>query len=279
MPMILWFPTRLVFGVRKPRKKILGNEFAGEVEKVGKIVKNFQPGDQVFGYRGQSMGCYAEYLTMPEDGTVALKPTTMTFEEAVVLPYGAIMTNLLKKGDIKPGHKVLINGASGGIGSASVQVAKNLGAKVTGVCGTQRLEFVKSLGADYVIDYTKDDWTQNGETYDLIFDVLGRSSFRKCKNSLKKNGRYLLASFKIGDLFQMLRTKLIGSKKVICAIAPESSADLKKFKELVEAGKIKAIIDKQFPLEQTVEAHKYVESGLKKGHVVITMEHNANIGD
>ncbi|MFW9904319.1 MAG: NAD(P)-dependent alcohol dehydrogenase [Candidatus Thorarchaeota archaeon] len=273
MPMLLWLPTRLVFGFRKPRKKILGNEFAGEVVEVGKDVTKFQPGDQVYGYRGQRMGCYAEYLTMPENGTVTLKPTNLTFAEATVIPYGAIMTNLLKKGNINPGSKVLINGASGGIGSASVQVAKNLGAEVTGVCGTPRLEFVKSLGADKVIDYTQEDFTQNGETYDLIFDILGKSSFRKCKNSLNQNGCYLLASFKMGDFFQMLITKLIGSKKVICTFSSESGNDLSEMKELVEVGKFKVIIDKKFLLEQTPEAHEYVESGLKKGHVVITLDH------
>jgi NADPH:quinone reductase-like Zn-dependent oxidoreductase len=279
MPFIFRLFARLDFGLRKPRKKILGNEFAGEVKAVGKKVKQFSPGDQVYGYRGQRMGCYAEYLTMPEDSTVALKPTNMTFAEAAAVPYGTIMTNLLKKRDIKPGDKVLINGASGGIGSAAVQVVKNLGAEVTGVCGTPRLEFVKSLGADKVIDYTQDDFTQNGETYDLIFDVLGKSSFRKCKNSLKENGYYLLASFKMGDVLQMIKTKLRGSKKVICAITSESGEDLKEMKKQIEAGKFKAIIDKQFPLEQTAEAHKYVESGNKKAYVVITMGHHTDIGD
>jgi len=182
---------------------------------------------------------------------------------------------LREKGNIRPGHKVLVNGASGSIGSAAVQLATaHFGAIVTGVCGTPRLDFVKSLGADKVIDYTKEDFTQSGEIYDLIFDVLGKSSFTRCKGCLSKNGRYLLASFKMRQLLQMLWTSMIGTKKVVCALAPGSTQDLISVRELVEAGKIKAAIDRRFPLEQTAEAHRYVESGLKKGHIAITMEDN-----
>jgi NADPH:quinone reductase-like Zn-dependent oxidoreductase len=276
MPTPLWLPTRIMFGFRKPRIKTLGAELAGEIESVGKDVKLFRKGDQVFGYRGASMGANAEYLCMPEDGCVAIKPTNMTYEEAAVVPYGAMMAwNLLRKVNIQPGQKVLVNGASGGIGSAAVQLAKShFGAEVTGVCSTLRLELVKSLGADKVIDYTKEDFTKSGETYDLIFDILGKSSFSRCKSSLKQNGRYLLASFKTRQLFQMLWTKIIGSKKVICALASDGRQDLISIKELIEAGKIKAVIDKRYPLEQIAEAHSYVEKGLKRGNVVITVEHN-----
>ena len=271
MPFFFWLPTRLAFGLGKPRNHILGSEFAGEVEAVGKAVTRFKPGDQVFGYPGQSFGAYAEYFCMPDDGALTMKPANMTYEEAAVIPYGAIMAlNLLRKVNVQPGHKVLINGASGGIGSAAVQIAKHFGAQVTGVCGTPRLEFVKSLGADQVIDYTKEDFTQNGETYDLIFDILGKGSFARCKNSLKPSGIHLFASFKMKQLFQMLWT-LTGGKKVICAIAPGSTEDLISVKELVEAGKIKAIIDRCYPIEQAAEAHRYVEEGHKKGNVVITM--------
>ena len=182
--------------------------------------------------------------------------------------------NLLRKMNIQPGQKVLINGASGGIGSAAMQIAKHFGAEVTGVCGTPRLEFVKSLGADKVIDYTKDDFTKNGETYDLIFDILGKSSFSQCQSSLKPNGTLLFASFKMKQLFQMLWTSRAGTKKVICAIAPGSVEDLISVQELVETGKIKSIIDRRYPLEQTAEAHRYVEQGHKKGNVVITVDHN-----
>ena len=277
MPFLFWLINKMVFGFRKPKKNILGAELAGEVEAVGKDVKTFKYGDQVFGYPGQSMGAYAEYTCMPENGMLASKPANITFEEAAVVPYGAIMAlGLLKgKGNIQSGHKVLINGASGGIGSAAVQIAKNLGAHVTGVCGTPRLKFVKSLGADKVIDYTQEDFTQRGETYDLIVDILGKSSFSRCKSALKQDGRYLLASFKMKQLFQMLWTKIRGGKRVICAIAPASTEDLIAVKELIVAGKIKAVIDKRFPLEKTAEAHRYVEQGHKKGYVVITVEHNS----
>jgi len=279
MPLPLLLPTRLMFGFKKPRKRILGSEFAGEIEAVGKDVKRFRKGDQVFGYRGANFGAYAEYLCMPEDGSVAIKPANMTHEEAAAVPYGGIMAlNLLSKANIQPGQKVLVNGASGGIGSAAVQLAKYYGAEVTGVCGTPRLEFVKSLGADKVIDYTQEDFTQSGETYDLIFDILGKSSFSRCKSSLKQNGRYLLASFKMRQLFQMLWTSIIGSlpgrqtgKKVICALSTESAEDLIFIKELIEAGKYISIIDRRYPLEQTAEAHRYVEAGHKKGNVVITI--------
>jgi NADPH:quinone reductase-like Zn-dependent oxidoreductase len=272
MPLAFWLPARMYFGFTKPRINILGNEFAGEVEAVGKDVKRFRKGDQVFGYRGQSMGANAEYLCMREDGLVAIKPANMTYEEAASVPYGALTAlNLLRKVNIQPGQKVLINGASGGIGSAAVQLAKYFGAEVTGVCGTPRLEFVKALGADKVIDYTKEDFTKNGETYDLIFDILGKSSFSRCKNSLKQNGRYLLASFKMAQLFQMLWTSMIGDKKVICALSSENPKDLIFIKELVEAGKIKSIIDRCYPLEQIAEAHRYIEKGNKKGNVVLTV--------
>jgi NADPH:quinone reductase-like Zn-dependent oxidoreductase len=273
MPFLFYFPARMAFGFSKPKMQILGSELAGEVEAVGKDVKRFKKGDQVFGYRGASMGASAEYICMPENGMVTLKPANITYAEAAVIPYGALTAlNLLRNVNIQPGQKVLIHGASGGIGSAAVQLAKYYGAEVTGVCGTPRLEFVKALGADHAIDYTKTDFTHNGETYDLIFDILGKSSFARCKNSLKPNGIYLLASFKMKQLLQMLWTKINGSKKVICALSGEKAEDLLIIKELIEAGKLKAIIDRRFPLEQTAEAHRYIEEGHKKGNVVITLE-------
>ena len=275
MPLPLWLLSRMYFGFTKPRVNILGSEFAGEVEAMGKKVKRFRKGDQVFGYRGQKMGASAEYLCMPEDGLVAIKPAKMTYEEAATVPYGVLTAlSLLRKANIQRGQKVLINGASGSIGSAAVQLAKYFGAEVTGVCGTPRLEFVKILGADKVLDYTREDFTKNGETYDLIFDILGKSSFSSSKSSLKQNGIYLLASFKIKQLFQMLWTSIMPGKKVICMLSSENPKDLIFIKELVEAGKIKSIIDRCYPLEQTAEAHRYVEKGYKKGSVIITMENN-----
>jgi len=274
MPMPLWLAARLMFGFRRPRRGILGSEFAGEIESVGKDVKRFRKGDQVFGYLGQNMGANVEYLCMPEDGMVAIKPANMTYEEAAAVPYGGIMAlSLLRKVNIQREQKVLINGASGGIGSLAVQLAKVFGAEVTGVCSTPRLGYVKSLGADKVIDYTKEDFAKNDEKYDLIFDILGKSSFSRCKRSLTQNGRYLLASFKMRKLFQMLGTSIIGSKKVICALASEKSEDLIYLKELVEAGKIISVIDRCYPLEQTAAAHRYVEAGHARGKVVITVGH------
>lgn len=273
MPAPLYLPARMSFGWNKPKMNILGSELAGEVETIGKDVTKFKTGDQVFAYLGMNMGANAEYVCISEAGTVALKPVNLSYEEAATLPYGAIMaTSLLGKANIQRGQKALINGASGGIGSMAVQLAKHFGAEVTGVCGTPRLEFVKSLGADKVIDYTKEDFTQNGETYDLIFDILGRSSFSKLKRSLKPNGIYLLASYKMKALSQMLWTSITGSKqKVICAFANETAESLVFVKGLVEQGKIKTIIDKCFPMEQAAEAHRYVEEGHKQGNVVITV--------
>ena len=269
MSFLMWLFARIFFGFRKPKVKILGSEFAGEIESVGKDVERFKEGDQVFGYKGMNMGAYAEYLCMSEKGTVALKPTNMTFEEASTVS-GNSMTarNILSKVNIQSGQKVLINGASGGIGSIALQIAKNSGAEVTGVCGTPRLEMVKALGADKVIDYTKEDFTQSGETYDLIFDVLGKSSFSRSKKVLNKNGIYLLANFKSRQMLQALRTKIVGSKKVKCVLSFEE--DIEAIKELVEAGKIKSFIDKSFPMDKATESHDYVEKGLKKGYVVIT---------
>ncbi len=275
MPFLFWLFAKMSLGFTSPKIAILGSEFSGEVEATGKDVSRFKPGDQVFGYLGMSMGTYAEYLCMPENGMVAPKPANMTYEEAAAVPYGALTAlSLLRKANIQPGQKVLINGASGGIGSAAVQLAKYYGAEVTGVCGTPRLGFVKALGADKVIDYTQEDFTRNGETYDLIFDILGKSSFSHCKSSLKPNGRQLFASFKMKQLFQMLWTSKMSSQKVICALSTEKAEDLIVIKELVEAGKIKVIIDRCYPFEQAAEAHRYVETGHKKGSVVITVGHN-----
>jgi NADPH:quinone reductase-like Zn-dependent oxidoreductase len=272
MPAPLYLYPKIAFGFRKPKRTILGAEFSGTVEAVGTEVTKFSKGDEVFGYVADKVGCYAEYRCVPEDISVALKPTNMTHGEAAAVTYGGIIAlTLVRKMNIQPGQKILIVGASGSIGSAAVQITKSLGADVTGVCGTPRLEFVKALGADKVIDYTKEDFTQSGETYDIIFDTYNKGSFGRSKKSLVKNGRYILASFSMRQIFTMLRTKLIGNKKLICSMA--LNEDLDGVKELIDEGKIKAVIDKSFPLEKTAEAHKYVEEGHKKGHIVITLDH------
>ena len=272
MPGILLLPARMEFGIRKPKKYILGSEFSGEIEAVGKEITRFKVGDAVFGYRGPLFGAYAEYLCMPESGLVTHKPANMSFEEATLIPYG-VLTALshLKTMNIQPGQKVLVNGASGGIGSAGVQLAKYFGAEVIGVCGTNKLAFVQALGADKVIDYTKEDFTQNGEKYDLIYDILGRSSFDKSQSSLTPNGIHLYASFKMKQVIQMMQTSKSTGKKVICTFSSENLNDLNFIKELVEAGKFKTVIDKRFSLEETAEAHRYYESGQNMGNVVISV--------
>lgn len=272
MPLPLWLPVRIAFGWNKPKVGILGSEFSGVVESVGKDVKEFKIGDEVFGYRGQRMGAYAEYLCIPEHKMVGIKPKNLTHEEAASIPYGAIMAlDHLKRVKIRPGRKVLVNGASGAIGSAGLQIAKYFGAEVTGVCGPQGQDYVKALGADHVIDYKNEDFTANGEAYDVIYDILGKSTFSRCRGSLTENGTYLNASFKTGKVLQMIRTKIVGKKKVLCAFAGERHEDMATIRDLAEAGALRAIIDRAFPLEKAADAHRYVEEGRKRGSVVITI--------
>ncbi|MBL8134303.1 MAG: NAD(P)-dependent alcohol dehydrogenase [Anaerolineae bacterium] len=271
---LFWLMAKLSFGVNAPRQPILGAEFAGEVEAVGGAVTRFKVGDAVFGYRGQNLGAYAEYLCVPADGMVEIKPANLTYEEAAAIPYGALTAlNLLRKVDIKQGQKVLINGASGGIGSAALQLAKHFGAHVTGVAATPRLDLMRALGADKVLDYTQDDFTKSGDsTYDVIFDILGRSSFARAKKALKPDGRFLLASFKLKQLGQMIWTSWRGGKRVICALSSEKPADLTLIKELVEAGTLKVIIDRCYPLDQAAAAHRHAESGNRRGSIVLSMQ-------
>ncbi len=264
-------------GLLKPRKPILGQELAGEVEAVGRDVTRFRPGDQVFGI--DYFGAYAEYKCMPENGALAIKPANITYEEAASVPNGALtaLPFLRDKGKIQSGQTVLVYGASGSVGAAAVQLAKYYGAEVTGVCSTANLEWVKSLGADRVIDYTQEAFTENGKAYDIIFDTVGKLLFSECKGSLTDEGIYLSTVPTPVIMLQALRTAMNGSKKVKFAAtglrpASEKIKDLVFLTELIEAGKIKPVIDRCYPLEQMADAHRYVEKGHKKGNVVISVE-------
>jgi len=272
------FIGRFFTGLTKPKHAIPGDVLAGEIEAVGKNVTRYKTGDQVYAACAMTQGGQAEYICLPEDGPLALKPVNMNYEEAAGVPDGALgaLNFLRDAGNIQSGQRVLINGASGSVGTYAIQLAKYFGAQVTGVCSTANVELVKSLGADHVIDYTREDFTKDGKTYDFIFDAVGMSSFSHCKNSLTQSGVYVTTvpslDFMLGTL---LTTKSKGKRAAFVAPGLRSSSDKAKdlnfLKELIEAGKIRSVIDRCYPLEQIGEAHHYVETGHKRGNVVITL--------
>ena len=278
----IWYalPMRAIVGFKRPERiTILGMELAGEIESVGKDVKRFGKGDQVFAATGfVGMGACAQYISLseePEDGALAIKPANMTYEAAAPVPVGGLEAlHFVRQGNIQSGQKVLINGAGGTIGTYAIQLAKYFGAEVTGVDDTRKLDMLRSIGADQVIDYTQEDFTKSGETYDFIVDVVSKSSFSGSIRSLKQNGRYLIANPGPSQYVRGRWTSKTSSKKVIFGAAHPKTEDLLFLKELIEAGEIRSVIDRRYPLEQVAEAHRYVETGQKKGNVVITVAYN-----
>lgn len=278
LPLLFAIPLRFYFGFLKPtRKKIPGTEFAGEIEATGKAVTQYQAGDQVYGYNGLGMGTYAEYMCLSEKqsgmaGVLAHKPTNLTYEEAAAVPFGGLEAlHSLDRANIQRGQKVLIVGAGGSIGTYSVQLAKHYGAEVTGVDSSGKLDMLRSIGADHVIDYTREDYTKNGQKYDAIMDTIGKSPFRGSIRSLNENGTYLNEN---PGLFSGIRARRVSkrtNKKVITWEGSYSNKNLLRLKELIETGAIKPVIDRRYPLGQIAEAHRYVETDQKKGNVVVTI--------
>jgi len=267
----LWqLVMRIGFGFRGPRKRVLGQELAGEIESVGNAVKLFKTGDRVFAFAGFRLGAWAEYDCLPEKGLIATKPANMTYEEAAAVPAGGLHAlALLRKGNVQSGQKVLIVGAGGTVGTWAVQLAKSFGAEVTAVDSTVKLDMLRSIGADKVVDYTKADFADSGETYDVIFDVVGKSSFSACIKSLDENGILLLGNPGLSQ--QIRRLWASGGKKVMGGAVSYRIEDLILLKELIEAEKMRSVIDRRYPLEQIAEAHRYVDTGQKIGNVVVTV--------
>jgi NADPH:quinone reductase-like Zn-dependent oxidoreductase len=267
---------RLAFGVFGPRQRILGSELAGEVEAIGKDVTSFAVGDAVFAFPGARMGSYAEYRTMPADGPIVRKPPNLTFEEAAALSFGgSTALDFFRRGRLQRGEKVLINGASGGVGTAAVQLAKHFGADVTGVCGPANLDLVKSIGADRVVDYTQEDFTRQGRTYDVILDAAGTAPFARVKRSLSAGGRLLMVLGGLGDLLRAPVASWTSGRRVVAGPAAEKPEYLRLLAELAAAGTYRPVIDRRYRLEQIVEAHAYVDTGRKRGNVVVSVEHGS----
>jgi NADPH:quinone reductase-like Zn-dependent oxidoreductase len=275
---------RLVFGLRRPKRQILGTEFAGEIEAVGQDVTRFREGDQVFAATGAGFGAHAEYICLREDGALAPKPTNATYAEAAAICEGGLtaLPFLRDQGKLQRGQRALINGASGAVGASAVQLAKAFGADVTGVCGPTSVELVRSLGADSVIDYSKEDFTRTGQIYDIIFDAVGKSSFSRCKGSLKSDGVYLATVPSLALYAHVLRTAKLGGKKARVAATglrppSEKAKDLRYLSDLAEAGTLKPTVERSYPMAQVADAHRHVETGHKKGTVVIIMDNPAEL--
>ncbi|MGY5859004.1 MAG: NAD(P)-dependent alcohol dehydrogenase [Candidatus Thorarchaeota archaeon] len=270
------FMVRLMTGLRRPNKfNILGFDLAGVVEAVGESVTKFKVGDEVFGGAGENLGAYAEFICVPEDGMLTTKPTNLSFTEAAAVPVGGDTALFFMKhqSNVQSGQRVLIYGASGSVGSYAVQIAKHFGAEVTSVCSTSNLDWVKELGSDHVIDYKKQDFTEMGESYDVIFDAVGKTSISKSMKALKEGGIFLDAFGLVRRGIQAKLATLRSSKKVLGGSGTELPEDLVYLRGLLEAGTIKPVIDKIYPMEEIVEAHRYVDTGRKKGNVVITIDH------
>lgn len=273
-PSIFNIPVRIVMGYKGPRKKILGVELAGEIESIGKKVTGYKPGDQVFASTGTNMGAYAEYICLSEKAVMTTMPSNMTFEQAAAVPHCSLAALFyLQKGGVKKDDNVMIYGASGGIGTFAVQLAKSFGAEVTGVCSTNNLELIKSLGADHVIDYTKEELSKNDENYDVIFDTIGKAPISDCVKLLKASGQYLSAvHLELSRIIEGRKATRRNSKKVIGGMAPYTKENLEYIKKLIDEGKLRTVIDKVYNFDQIIEAHKYVDIGHKKGHVVIKVD-------
>ncbi len=264
------FAVRFVFGLFKPKKSVLGGVLSGTIEATGKDVRGFKVGDHVFGSSFPNFGAYAEYICLPENGKLAIKPENMSHEEAAALPFGGMTAlHFLRKANIQPGQKVLIYGASGAVGTAAVQIAKHFGAIVTGVCSTANIEMVKSLGADKVIDYTQTDFAKNGEQYDVIYETVNKAPFSSCIAALTNNGTLILGSAMLTGILRGVWTAATSNKKVIFGQVTETAELVNFLQQMAEAGQLKAVVDKKYTLEQISDAHAYVDNGHKKGNVVI----------
>lgn len=266
------FAVRFFFGLLKPKVNILGSVFSGEVESAGRLVKRFKVGDNVFGHTDIRFGAYAEYICIPESGSLSLKPDNISHNEAAAIPFGGVTAlHFLKKAKLQPNQKVLVVGASGAVGSAAVQLAKSYGAMVTGVCSTSNVDLVKSIGADKVIDYTKEDFTRNNNVYDLIFDAVNTVSVPRSLKSLTQNGTMILSAAGMTEMLQGLWISLTTKRKVMTGVISHSTEDIEFLKALIEKGMYKPVVDRIYTLAQIVEAHAYVEKGHKRGNIVISI--------